>query len=100
MATQSTCSGVFLCCRAVLPPMLRAGPGTIINIAGGGFGSPHPGASAYASSKAGLMRLTDTLAAELAGRAGLPKSTGAAAPYRQDLGGRSAYHGLPARLQG
>jgi NAD(P)-dependent dehydrogenase (short-subunit alcohol dehydrogenase family) len=58
--------GAFLCCRAVLPSMLRAGAGTIINIAGGGFGSPHPGASAYASSKAGLMRLTDTLAAELA----------------------------------
>ena len=58
--------GAFLCCRAVLASMLRAGAGTIINIAGGGFGSPHPGASAYASSKAGLMRLTDTLAAELA----------------------------------
>ena len=58
--------GAFLCCRAVLPAMLAAGAGAIVNIAGGGFASAHPGASAYASSKAGLVRLTDTLAAELA----------------------------------
>lgn len=45
--------GAFLCCRAVLPAMLRTGSGTIINIAGGGFSSAHPGASAYASSKPG-----------------------------------------------
>lgn len=57
--------GPFLCCREVLPMMIRLGSGVIINIAGGGFDRPHPGASAYASSKAGLARLTDTLAEEL-----------------------------------
>lgn len=60
--------GAFVCCRAVLPGMLSAGHGTIINIAGGGFSGPYPGASAYASSKAALVRFTDSLAAELAKR--------------------------------
>lgn len=57
--------GPFLCCREVLPVMMRVGSGIVINIAGGGFDRPHPGASGYASSKAGLVRLTDTLAEEL-----------------------------------
>lgn len=35
---------------------------------GRGLGSAHPGVSGYASSEAGLMRLTDTLAAELVRR--------------------------------
>lgn len=35
---------------------------------GRGIGNAHPGVSGYASSEAGLMRLTDTLAAELVRR--------------------------------
>lgn len=71
--------GTFLCCRAAVPPMLRAGRGTIINLVGGGFDIPNPGGTSYASSKAGVARLTDTLAAELSG-AGLPIAVHAIMP--------------------
>lgn len=59
--------GTFACSRAVIPHMLAAGRGTIINLAGGGFDAPNPGGASYAASKAGVVRFTDTLAAELDG---------------------------------
>jgi len=58
--------GPFLCIRAVLPSMLDRGHGRIINISSRSAGIASPGRSEYASSKAALVRLTDTLAAELA----------------------------------
>jgi 3-oxoacyl-[acyl-carrier protein] reductase len=58
--------GVFLMCRAVVPVMIRAKRGKIINISGGGASGPFPRFSAYASSKAALVRFTETLAVELA----------------------------------
>jgi NAD(P)-dependent dehydrogenase (short-subunit alcohol dehydrogenase family) len=57
--------GPFLCIRALLPSMLARGSGRIINISSRSAGIPSPGRSEYASSKAALVRLTDTLAAEL-----------------------------------
>jgi NAD(P)-dependent dehydrogenase (short-subunit alcohol dehydrogenase family) len=57
--------GTFLCCRAAIPLMSNGGGGGIINLVGGGFDRPNPGGTSYASSKAGIARLTDTLAAEL-----------------------------------
>ena len=57
--------GPMLCCRAVLPHMIKRDEGIILNMNGGGAESPLPGGSAYGSSKAALLRLTDTLAAEL-----------------------------------
>jgi 3-oxoacyl-[acyl-carrier protein] reductase len=57
--------GVFLCCRAVIPVMIRQGGGKVINLAGGGATSPRPYFSAYAASKAAVVRLTETLAEEL-----------------------------------
>lgn len=60
--------GPFLCCRFALPHMLDRNSGIIVNMAGGGYDRPNPGLSAYASAKAGLMRMTDNLAAEIAGR--------------------------------
>jgi NAD(P)-dependent dehydrogenase (short-subunit alcohol dehydrogenase family) len=57
--------GVFLCCRAVVPLMIRQGGGKIINLSGGGATSPRPCFSAYAASKAAVVRLTETLAEEL-----------------------------------
>lgn len=57
--------GLFLCCRAVLPGMLARDSGRIINLIGGGTGNPFPYGSGYGSSKAAVMRLTETLAAEL-----------------------------------
>lgn len=57
--------GVFLCCRSVLPHMIRRGRGKIINLSGGGAASPRPCFSAYAASKAAVVRLTETLAGEV-----------------------------------
>jgi len=63
--------GPFLGCRAALRHMMPARRGVIINMTGGGASSPMLGASAYGSSKAALMRLTDTLAAELGDESGI-----------------------------
>src|SRR3990170_1085187 len=51
--------GPFLATRFVLPQMLRQGRGKIINLAGGGASSPVPRFSAYAASKAAVVRLTE-----------------------------------------
>jgi NAD(P)-dependent dehydrogenase (short-subunit alcohol dehydrogenase family) len=56
--------GTMLCCRAVLPIMRRAGYGKIVNLSGGGATAPRPRMSAYAASKAAIVRLTETLAEE------------------------------------
>ncbi len=57
--------GTFLFCRAALPSMLAARRGKIINFSGGGAAGPRQFFSAYAASKAGVVRLTETLAEEL-----------------------------------
>ena len=57
--------GTFLCCKAVLPVMIAQRKGKIINLSGGGAAYPNPRFSAYATSKAAVVRLTDTLAEEL-----------------------------------
>jgi NAD(P)-dependent dehydrogenase (short-subunit alcohol dehydrogenase family) len=57
--------GTFLCCRAALHTMVRQRKrGKIINLSGGGAAAPFPGFSAYAASKAAVVRLTETLAEE------------------------------------
>ena len=57
--------GAFYCTRAVLPFMIRERSGKIINLSGGGAASPLPNFSAYAASKAAIVRLTETLALEV-----------------------------------
>jgi len=57
--------GPFLGCRAVLPGMIRRGRGRIINLIGGGTGTPFAYGSGYGSSKAAVMRLTECVAEEL-----------------------------------
>jgi NAD(P)-dependent dehydrogenase (short-subunit alcohol dehydrogenase family) len=58
--------GVAHLCRALIPHLRQAGKGgSIINISGGGATNPMPRFSAYAASKAALVRLTETLALEL-----------------------------------
>jgi NAD(P)-dependent dehydrogenase (short-subunit alcohol dehydrogenase family) len=57
--------GPMLCCKAVLPGMMSRNEGIIINMYGGGATWPLAGGSGYGSSKAALLRLTDTLAREL-----------------------------------
>jgi 3-oxoacyl-[acyl-carrier protein] reductase len=57
--------GTFLCMRAVLPTMMKNKKGKIINMSGGGGASPLPRFSAYGTSKAGVIRLTETIANEV-----------------------------------
>lgn len=57
--------GTFLCCKAVLPVMVKQCKGKIINLSGGGAAYPRPRFSAYATSKAAVVRLTETLAEEV-----------------------------------
>ena len=64
---QVNLGGCYLCTRQVLPGMLERGWGRIINLSGGGAVSPRPRYSAYSASKAAVVRLTETLAAELTG---------------------------------
>lgn len=58
--------GVFHCCRAVLPAMVARRSGKIINLSGGGAAYSRPFFSGYAASKVGVVRLTETLADEVA----------------------------------
>ena len=57
--------GTFLCMRAVLPIMMKKNKGKIVNMSGGGGASPLPRFSAYGTSKAGVIRLTETAANEV-----------------------------------
>jgi 3-oxoacyl-[acyl-carrier protein] reductase len=59
--------GTVYPCRAVLGRMRAQGYGKIINLSGGGATNPLPRISAYAASKAAVVRFTETLALELAG---------------------------------
>jgi 3-oxoacyl-[acyl-carrier protein] reductase len=57
--------GVVLTCRSVLPALKAAGKGKILVMSGGGATSPMPFLSAYAASKAGVVRFAETLALEV-----------------------------------
>src|SRR5579859_7296902 len=57
--------GTVLCCRAVVPVMRRQGSGKIILLSGGGATAPMPMFSAYAASKAAIVRFGETLAEEV-----------------------------------
>jgi NAD(P)-dependent dehydrogenase (short-subunit alcohol dehydrogenase family) len=57
--------GVLLPCRALIPHFKAAGRGKIIIISGGGATNPLPNISAYAASKAAVVRLMETLSEEL-----------------------------------
>src|SRR5262249_11972622 len=58
--------GTYLLIRHALPLLQRGDRPRIINFAGGGAFSPFPNYSAYACSKAAIVRLTECLAGELA----------------------------------
>jgi NAD(P)-dependent dehydrogenase (short-subunit alcohol dehydrogenase family) len=57
--------GVLLPCRAIIPHFKKAGRGKIVVLSGGGATNPLPNISAYAASKAAVVRLMETLAEEL-----------------------------------
>jgi len=64
---ETNMRGPFLCCREIVPGMVARGRGRIINIASGAGTIGIPYMSAYVSSKAALIRFSETLAGELAG---------------------------------
>lgn len=53
--------GTFNCCRLVLPSMLQRGVGRIVNLTGGGTGTSFPYGSGYGTSKAGVLRFTESV---------------------------------------
>ena len=59
-------TGVFLCCRAVVPEMQRHTYGRIVNIASVAGKEGNANASAYSAAKAGVIALTKSLGKELA----------------------------------
>jgi NAD(P)-dependent dehydrogenase (short-subunit alcohol dehydrogenase family) len=64
-AVQINLFGTVLMCRTIIPLLRSRGYGKIINLSGGGATAPLPRFSAYAASKAAIVRLTETLAEEL-----------------------------------
>ena len=59
-------NSVFFCCKAVVPFMLKNDYGRIVNIASIAGKEGNPNASAYSTSKAGVIGLTKSLGKELA----------------------------------
>ena len=59
-------NGPYLCCRAVVPAMVKSGYGRIVNIASIAGKEGNPNAAAYAAAKGGLIAFTKALGKELA----------------------------------
>ena len=57
--------GTVYSCRQILPHLIKKGGGKIVNFSGGGATSPFPYFSAYATSKAAVIRFTETIAEEV-----------------------------------
>jgi dihydroanticapsin dehydrogenase len=64
--TSINLKGPFLCSKRVLPEMMRARSGRIINIASVAGVVASPGRAAYCASKAGLLMLTKAMALDYA----------------------------------
>ena len=58
-------NGLVYCCRKAVEAFKPHRYGKIINLSGGGATNPLPGISAYAASKAAVVRFTETLALEV-----------------------------------
>ncbi len=57
--------GLMNGCRAVLPPMLEQGAGTIVNVSSGAGRTGIPGLAAYSGSKFAVNGFTEALAGEV-----------------------------------
>jgi NAD(P)-dependent dehydrogenase (short-subunit alcohol dehydrogenase family) len=64
-ATEINIYGSVLPCRAVLPHFKRHRYGKIVQLSGGGATNPLPRLSAYAASKAAIVRFAESLALEV-----------------------------------
>ena len=63
---QVNLTGLFFCCREVVPLMRERNYGRIVNIASVAGKEGNPNASAYSASKAAVIALTKSLGKELA----------------------------------
>ncbi len=61
-------TGIFNCCRAVLPQMVANNYGRIVNVASIAGKEGNPNAGAYSASKGGVIALTKSLGKEHAGQ--------------------------------
>ena len=59
-------NSIFYCCKAVVPHMIKNNYGRIVNISSIAGKEGNPNASAYSSSKAGVIGFTKSLGKELA----------------------------------
>src|SRR5258708_3624412 len=59
--------GPFICCKAIVPSMVKQKYGRIVNIASIAGKEGNPNAAHYSASKAGVIALTKSLGKELAG---------------------------------
>jgi NAD(P)-dependent dehydrogenase (short-subunit alcohol dehydrogenase family) len=64
-AMEINVHGSVLPCRALLPHFKERGYGKIIQVSGGGATNPLPRLSAYAASKAAIVRFAESLALEV-----------------------------------
>lgn len=86
LATNLT--GVFLCCREVLPGMRAKGAGAIIAIGSGAGKQGYANLAAYSASKFGLIGLMQSLAAEV-GDQGIKVSTILPGSIASEFAGKS-----------
>src|SRR5207244_1264640 len=61
-------TGIFLCCRAVVPLLLPRGYGRIVNVASIAGKEGNPNSAHYSAAKAGVIAYTKALGKELANR--------------------------------
>jgi 2-dehydro-3-deoxy-L-rhamnonate dehydrogenase (NAD+) len=59
-------NGVFYCCKALAPYMIKRGYGRIVNVASIAGKEGNPNLAAYSAAKAGVIGLTKSLGKELA----------------------------------
>ncbi len=81
--------GPIICCKAVLPAMIEAGRGRIVNIASDAGKVGSSGEAVYSATKGGIIAFTKTLARETA-RSGITVNCVCPGPTDTDLLGQVA----------